>query len=135
MRKYMKFSEVFKKSFLSWPKVGESVEFVMDGQQIVQGDEARNWGKNGFDICLSGVDYGVVIYDIEGRDMPVRSWEVHKAISEIGKKIGTDDGKNMHLKIVHLKDGTKSKNEQLYDVFIKIDGSWKKLDKNREWTN
>ena len=136
MKKAMSFKEVFGRGYISWPKVGESVEIKVDTMTRIIGDEARSYGNGGFDITLSGVDYGVVLYDAEGKDLPIRSWEVYHAISAIGEKLQvSDDGKGLHLKIHHIKQGNKKSTEQLYDVFTKVNGSWKRLDKNKEWSD
>jgi len=140
MKKYMTFDELFRKDYLSWPKVGESTELIIEGMTRIEGDTARKWGTNGFDICLSKVNYGVVITDDKGRELPIRSWEVYFEIKRLGNKVGTEDGKGLHLKISHIKDGNirdgnQKKGEQLYNVFTKVDGVWKRLNSNNEWIN
>jgi hypothetical protein len=122
-------------SYIKNPPVGESVEIVI---KRIEKMKARRVtppkGGRAFDVKLSGVDYYYDLVSPEDKRYSCVYWKIVGQVKAIARKLKTIEG--LEIKIEHAEDGFANKNaKEIYKVYAKVNGEYKRLNKEtNEWS-
>ena len=118
--------------FVPSPKVGEEFQFTLTKiRKNKNVDAATREGKK-FKTSLTSVDYKIEYVTSNEEVIAIKSWEVVGKVNAICRKLKKING--IELKVKHIKDGMKDKEGDNWQVFAKVDGTYKELDrKTNAW--
>lgn len=120
------------KKYIKNPDVGEDMEFTT--AKIFKSTDTDATTKEGkkFSTALSGVDYKMVYLTAKEEEYAPSAWEVVGKLNAICRKLKKIPG--IDIKIKHIKDGRIEKDGDSYEVYAKVEGIYKQLDrKTSEW--